>query len=58
MPKFGVYYVPPADSDFYHLGTSILGYDVRAERPVEMPAALRDRLGSYDLGWARRARPC
>jgi len=57
MPKYGVYYIPRAESDFYRLGTSILGYDVRTECPAKMPAALHDRLGEYDRSWVQRAQP-
>jgi hypothetical protein len=55
MPKFAVYYIPEADDEnskyfkFYHLGSSILGYDVRAGEPVPMPSELRAKLGEFDL---------
>lgn len=57
MPKFAVYYVPPADDEFYHLGTSILGYDVRARESVQMPKELSDRLGGFNPDWVLYARP-
>lgn len=57
MPKFAVYYVPQAEDDFYRLGTSILGYDVRARKSVQMPKELQDRLGGFDQDWVKDARP-
>ncbi len=35
MPRFAVYYVPPKESEFYRLGSQIVGYDVRAHNLVE-----------------------
>ena len=32
MPRFGVFFVPPARSPFFRLATSILGYDARREQ--------------------------
>jgi hypothetical protein len=55
MPKFAVYYVPPAEDDFYRLGTSVLGYDVRARKPAHMPEKLQGLLGNSD--WVKRASP-
>lgn len=55
MPKFAVYYVPLIEDDFYRLGTSILGYDVRARKPVQMPEKLQDLLDNPD--WVKKARP-
>lgn len=57
MPKFSVYYIPQAESDFYRLGTSILGYNVRAQSPTEMPLELHNQLGPFDPGWVQHARP-
>ena len=57
MPKFAVYYVPQAKDDFYRLGTSVLGYDVRARAPVQMPKWLGERLGGFSQEWVRYARP-
>jgi hypothetical protein len=57
MPKFAVYYVPPAEDDFYRLGTSILGYDVRARESLQMPQALQSRLGGFDQEWVEYAQP-
>ena len=57
MPKFAVYYIPEVDKanskyfKFYHLGSSILGYDVRAGDPVPMPSELRAKLGEFDPAW-------
>ncbi|MFC1975208.1 hypothetical protein ACFLXQ_02275 [Chloroflexota bacterium] len=55
MPKFAVYYIPEADSKFYQLGSSILGYDVRAGKPVTMPSELQLELGKFDLAWRTAA---
>lgn len=57
MPEFAVYYIPEVDKansqyfKFYHLGSSILGYDVRAGAPVPMPSELRAKLGEFDPAW-------
>ncbi len=55
LPKFAVYYVPQAEDDFYRLGTSVLGYDVRTREPAQMPEKLQDLLGNSD--WVKKARP-
>lgn len=40
MPRYAIYYVPPAQSQLYRLGASVLGYDsYRAER-VSFPPGL------------------
>lgn len=39
--RFAVYLVPPAGSAFYDLGSSVLGYDVRAGREVAQLPGLR-----------------
>jgi len=57
MPKFAVLYVPQAEDNFYRLGTSILGYDVRAREHVQMPEELRELLSGFDEEWVKRARP-
>jgi hypothetical protein len=57
MPKFAVYYVPQADDPFYRLGTSVLGYDVRARTSVALPSDLREVFGSFDDGWTVLSRP-
>lgn len=56
MPQFAVYYVPP-ENDFYRFGTSILGYDVRARKPIPMSNELQERLGSFDQDWVQAAQP-
>lgn len=56
MIRLAVYLVPDADSPLYRLGTSIVGWDVRAEREVPVPAALAgiaDRLPGW-VGEAHR----
>ena len=61
MPQFDVYYIPEVDKtdsqsfEFYHLGSSILGYDVRAGVPVPMPEEVRAKLGEFDPAWQTQA---
>lgn len=55
--KFGLFYIPPQASDFYRLGSEILGYDVRTERVLEWSPELRQTLGSFDPTWVGRAQP-
>ncbi len=60
MPKFAVYYVPRGEDEFYRLATEILGYDVRARKPVQMSENLKNRflsLGGFVEGWVRDAHP-
>jgi len=56
MPKFAVYYVPPADYKLYQLGTSFLGYDIRKREPVETFNGLQNFLG-FKEEWVSKARP-
>lgn len=39
--RFAVYVVPPQASAYYHLGSQLLGYDVRARRHLPLPSFLR-----------------
>jgi hypothetical protein len=63
MPKFAVYYIPEVEEvnskyfKFYQLGSSILGYDVRAGDRVPMAPALRAKLGEFDPAWQANAQP-
>lgn len=57
MPKFAVYYVPQAEDELYLLGTSTLGYDVRARRSVQISRCLQDHLGGFDQEWVNKAQP-
>ncbi len=57
MPKFAVYYVPQANEPFYRLGTALLGYDVRAQTTVALPADLQRTLAPFDPAWTTIARP-
>lgn len=57
MPKFAVLYVPQAEDGFYRLGTSILGYDLRARKHMQMPKELGDRLSGFDEEWVKKAWP-
>ena len=56
MPKFGVYYIPP-DGEFYGLGSSIVGYDIRAQVEAGPPPDLFDRVGGFEPDWVSKARP-
>jgi hypothetical protein len=56
MPKFAVYYIPKADSPFYRLGSSILGYDIRTETQVTSPPP-GISLPMIDPGWRLEAMP-
>ena len=57
MPKFAVYFVPEAGSDFYRLGSSILGYDVRACQAARMSPRVKAQLPDFEEGWVEYARP-
>ena len=57
MPKFAIYYVPRTEEPFYRLGTSILGYDVRARTAVTLPSDLREDFGQFDTSWTGISRP-
>jgi len=54
MPRFGVFFVPPARSPFYRLGTSIHGYDVRREEASHPDNPIRAQLPDFDKEWVRR----
>ena len=56
MPRFGVFFVPPARSPFYRLGTSILGYDVRREQDSHQDNFIRAQLPGFDVDYVRRPR--
>lgn len=57
MPKFAVYYVPEIDSDFYQLGSSILGYDIRRRKLQPQTAMIKAKVGEIDPHWQTSARP-
>ncbi len=54
MAKFAVLYIPKKEDKFYELGTSILGYDVRARIQVPIAKKLRDLQG-FDPDWVKEA---
>ena len=54
MAKFAVYYVPKKEDEFYELGTSILGYDVRARMHVPIAKELQD-LQEFECDWVKKA---
>jgi len=55
MPKFAVYYTPPADSMLYQRGSEILGYDVRTGKflPEENPT--RAQLPEFNTSWVQQS---
>ncbi len=55
MPKFAVYYVPPADDDLYRVGASFVGYDVRRRRRVDFCPGFR-KLPGFTEEWVDKAR--
>lgn len=54
MPKFAVYYVSPPN-EFYYLGASIVGYDLRTRQHAEMTQQLQDQI-QYDPSWNQSTR--
>lgn len=54
MPKFAVYYVPPADSDLYRRGSEILGYDVRSGAMLPTENETRAALPAFDEAWVQQ----
>lgn len=54
MPKFAVCYLPKKEDKFYELGTSILGYDVRARKQVSIARELQDLQG-FSPNWLKNA---
>jgi hypothetical protein len=57
MPKFAVYYIPPADSDLYRRGSELLGYDVYAGQILCPDNATRQRLPEFDPEWVAQPQP-
>src|SRR5579883_560757 len=59
MPKFAVYYVPEPEDEFYLLGSSLLGYDVRARQEVPLPSDLQAQFAQLQSAaeWTVHARP-
>ncbi len=53
---FALYYVPPAESEFYRLGSALLGYDVRAGRRLEPAPTLLETLRPIPDAWVKKAR--
>lgn len=54
MPRFGVFFVPPARSPFYRLGTSIHGYDVRRAQAAHQDNFIRAQLPEFDEEYVKR----
>lgn len=57
MPRFAIYYLPPAHSPFYRLGTSILGYDVRREQPSYTDNFIRGQIADFDESFVKLPKP-
>jgi hypothetical protein len=57
MPRFAIYYLPPAHSPFYRLGTSILGYDVRREQASYTDNFIRGQIIDFDESFVRLPKP-
>ena len=53
---FALYYIPPAESRFYRLGSSLLGYDVRAERALRTLSEIQETFGTIRDAWVVEAR--
>ncbi len=51
MPKFAVYYIPPAESALYRHGSEILGYDVRSGQFLPQLTPARAALPEFDPAW-------
>lgn len=51
MPKFAVYYIPPAESQLYQHGSEILGYDVRTGEFLPEDNPTRAQLPEFDADW-------
>lgn len=52
MPKFAVYYIP--EGEFYRLGSSVLGYDVRSIAAIERPEAVAH---NFKPEWVKNNQP-
>jgi len=50
MPKFGVYYIPKAESEFYRLGSSIIGFDIHSQNELTLPK-------NIEKDWVTKAKP-
>ena len=40
MPRYAIYFVPPAETEFFRFGSAVLGYDCYTGASVGRPAAL------------------
>lgn len=54
MPRFGVFFIPPARSPLFRLGTSILGYDARREQLSHEDNFIRSQLPDFDEEFVKR----
>lgn len=57
MPWFAVFHIPEADSELYRLGSSVLGYDVRAQQRVPLAPEVAARTGLLPDEWVTWAQP-
>ena len=47
-PRYAIYFVPPAKSDFFRFGSAVLGYDCYSGGNVPRPATLAADYGPWD----------
>ena len=57
MARFGVYYVPPGDNDFYRFGSQLVGYDIREQKDLEAPSDFATAVSPFEPTWNRKAKP-
>ncbi len=55
MPKFALYYIPPAQHPVYQVGSEILGYDIRRGLRLPEKTPARVRFQHFDLAWVHYA---
>lgn len=51
MAKFAIYYIPPADSKLYQLGSQILGYDIRTQTHLPEVNESRASVKGFQSSW-------
>jgi len=60
MPKFALYFIPPArgeQADLYRRGTGILGYNIRTGKTSKPGKSLREEFGEFEDHWVAKAAP-
>ena len=48
MPRYAIYFVPPAKSEFFRFGSAVLGYDCYTGRNAKRPSAFHAEAGLWD----------